>query len=107
MSKAFPTVAAHVPPVVVTLHGFIVGPARADMVCGGGTTITRLDAPHVSSWLRDMIDDQATPRDPPRRPAPPADAGSNRLWLARSRPLKIGRRRRSRRRACPGRRMCS
>lgn len=54
---AFPTVAAHVPPVVVTLHGIIVGPARADMVCGGGTTIMRLDAPHVSSWLRDMIDD--------------------------------------------------
>jgi hypothetical protein len=52
---AFPTVAGHVPPVVVTVQGIVVGPARADMLCGGGTTIMRLDAPHISKWLRDMI----------------------------------------------------
>jgi hypothetical protein len=52
---AFPTVAGHVPPVVVTVHGIIVGPARADMLCAGGTTILRLDAPHVNGWLRDMV----------------------------------------------------
>lgn len=52
---AFPTVAGHVPPVVVTVHGIIVGPARADMLCAGGTTIMRLDAPHIGKWLRDMI----------------------------------------------------
>jgi hypothetical protein len=52
---AFPTVAGHVPPVVVTVHGIIVGPARADMLCAGGTTIMRLDAPHISRWLHDMI----------------------------------------------------
>jgi hypothetical protein len=54
---AFPTVAGHLPPVVVTLHGIIVGPARADMLCAGGTTIMRLDAPHVRSWLREMIEE--------------------------------------------------
>jgi hypothetical protein len=52
---AFPTVAGHVPPVVVTVLGIIVGPARADLLCAGGTTIMRLDAPHVSKWLHDMI----------------------------------------------------
>lgn len=52
---AFPTVAGHVPPVVVTVDGIIVGPARPDMLCGGGTTIMRLDAPHISRWLRDLI----------------------------------------------------
>jgi hypothetical protein len=52
---AFPTVAGHVPPEVVTVQGIIVGPARADMLCAGGTTIMRLDAPHISRWLREMI----------------------------------------------------
>lgn len=52
---AFNTVNGHVPPVVVTVHGLIVGPARADRLCAGGTTIMRLDVPHISRWLRDMI----------------------------------------------------
>jgi hypothetical protein len=52
---AFASVAGHVPPVIVTVHGIVVGPARADMICGGGTTIMRLDAPHINRWLRDMI----------------------------------------------------
>jgi hypothetical protein len=52
---AFPTAAGHVPPVMVTVHGIIVGPARADTLCSGGTTVMRLDAPHISRWLRDMI----------------------------------------------------
>ncbi len=52
---AFNSVAGHVPPVVVTVYGLIVGPARADQLCAGGTTIMRLDVPHISRWLRDMI----------------------------------------------------
>jgi hypothetical protein len=52
---AFPTVAGHAPAVVVTVYGIVVGPAREDMVCGGGTTIMRLDAPHINRWLREMI----------------------------------------------------
>jgi hypothetical protein len=51
----FATAAGHVPPAIVTVLGIIVGPARADRACGGGTTILRLDAPHISSWLREMI----------------------------------------------------
>jgi hypothetical protein len=52
---AIPTIAADAPPVVVNLHGIVVGPARQDLICGGGTTILRLDAPHINGWLRDMI----------------------------------------------------
>lgn len=51
----FKTMPAHMPPVVVEVHGIVVGPARADALCGGGTTIMRLDAPHISSWLHAMI----------------------------------------------------
>jgi hypothetical protein len=52
---AFNTVNGHVPPVVVTLHGLIVGPARAGQLCAGGTTLMRLDVPHISNWLRGLI----------------------------------------------------
>ena len=52
---AFNTVNGHVPPVVVTVHGIIVGPADGNRLCAGGTTIMRLDVPHVSRWLRELI----------------------------------------------------
>ena len=46
---AFPPVAEPLPPTVVTLHGLIVWPRPRGHGFAGGTTIMRLDAPHVSS----------------------------------------------------------
>lgn len=52
---AFSSVNGHVPPVIVAVHGIIAGPANGAKPCAGGTSIMRLDVPHVDTWLRHLI----------------------------------------------------